>query len=187
MRPSQLVIFDRDGVLNETVSTDRGERPPWSLAELTVVPGAARALTDITAMGYRAVAATNQPDVPRGSITIETVEAINRAIRAALPQLERVYVCSHDNADECDCRKPKPGMILAALADANADADSSWMVGDRWTDVLAGQRAGVRTVLIRNKNAFAETSAGGPPTGLAPDYEIETISELALLLSRFQQ
>jgi len=82
----------------------------------------------------------------------EVVEAIHRHLREAV-DVDDVRVCYHDDADGCDCRKPKPGLLLTAARDWGVDLTSSFMIGDRWRDVEAGQRAGCATVLIQSGQA----------------------------------
>ncbi len=177
-----LLVFDRDGVLNEPVATRTGRRPPWHRGELQIIDGAAEAIAALATLGYRIVAATNQPDVPRGDLRLADLTEINQAIQAQIPALERIYVCPHDNSDACECRKPKPGMIFDALRDASADPADSWMIGDRWTDILAGKNAAVQTALVKTGAAFAPTSIGAPPPGLLADIEIVALADLVARL-----
>ena len=141
------VFFDRDGVLNEAVVRAGHPFPPASIEELRIDGAAETSLQQLRAHGFAIVVVTNQPDVARGAATREQVEAINDRLVAALP-VDAVYVCYHDNADECDCRKPKPGMLTAAARDRGIDLTRSYMVGDRWSDVAAGREARCRTVWI---------------------------------------
>jgi D-glycero-D-manno-heptose 1,7-bisphosphate phosphatase len=142
------VFLDRDGVLNEALVDNRGvPHPPSSVAELRIVEGAADACRQLREAGYALVVVTNQPDVARGTVSQATVDAINAEIRREL-EVDDIRVCFHDTADECDCRKPAPGLLLQACEDLSLDPTSSFMVGDRWVDVEAGRRAGCRTVLI---------------------------------------
>ena len=90
---------------------------------------------------------TNQPDIARGTQTRAVVDEINAAIGAALP-VDEFVVCPHDNAANCTCRKPKPGMVLEAAARHGVDLTASFLIGDRWRDIDCGAAAGVRTVLI---------------------------------------
>jgi D-glycero-D-manno-heptose 1,7-bisphosphate phosphatase len=92
------------------------------------------------------IVVTNQPEVARGRLTRRSVEEINDFLRSRIP-LDDVRVCYHDDPEGCDCRKPKPGMLLAAVRDLNISLNRSF-VGDRWRDIEAGRRAGCRTVLI---------------------------------------
>jgi D-glycero-D-manno-heptose 1,7-bisphosphate phosphatase len=139
------VFLDRDGVLNRAIVREGKPYPPGSVDELVIAPDAPRALARLKRAGYRLVVVTNQPDVARGDQWRGAVEAINAAIVAALP-IDEVRVCYHDDGDRCACRKPAPGLLLRA---PSHDLARSVMVGDRWRDVEAGKRAGVRaTVLI---------------------------------------
>jgi transaldolase len=97
--------------------------------------------------GFRLVVVTNQPDVARGIQTARGVEAIHEALRAALP-IDEFRVCYHDDVDGCGCRKPAPGMLLEAAAASDLSLQESFLVGDRWSDIDAGRRAGCRTVLV---------------------------------------
>jgi len=145
LRPA--VFLDRDGVLNEAVVREGKPYPPQSPEEVVVVPGMAGACDRMRREGFVLVVVTNQPDVARGRQTAAGVEAINAVVRSQIP-VDAVYVCPHDNADQCGCRKPKPGMLVAAARDLGIDLSRSFMVGDRWTDIAAGQGVGCRTVYI---------------------------------------
>src|SRR5580692_12883999 len=104
-------FLDRDGVLNQAVVRHGKPYPPASVEEMQILPGVRDALDRLKAAGYRLVVVTNQPDVARGLQRRETVEAINAALMARLP-IDEFRVCYHDDADACDCRKPKPGLLL---------------------------------------------------------------------------
>lgn len=165
------VFFDRDGVLNEAIVVEGVPHSPAGLAEFRLVPGAARALARLKAAGFVLVVATNQPEVRRGRISQATVEAMHARLVAELP-LDAVYVCYHDASDACECRKPKPGLLLAAAAELNLDLASSYFVGDRWRDVDAGAAAGVRTVLI--DYGYRER-----PPASEPDARVASLEEAA--------
>src|SRR5262245_66510962 len=93
------------------------------------------------------ICVTNQPEIARGGVDPAQVEAINERLAAEL-ELDEVVVCPHDDADGCDCRKPRPGMILDAAARLGLALDRSVMVGDRWRDIAAGRAAGVCTIFV---------------------------------------
>ena len=141
------VFLDRDGVINRPII--RGDRPypPGSLDELETYPDAASSLRRLQVAGYALVVVTNQPDVARGLQQAEVVHEINRELRKRV-ELTALYVCFHDDADGCQCRKPAPGLLFDAAHDLGLDLSRSFMVGDRWRDVEAGRRAGCRTVFI---------------------------------------
>ena len=162
----KAVFLDRDGVLNEAVVHDGKPVAPSSLAQLRIYPEAAPALTRLKDAGYLLIVVTNQPDVARGEVPKSTVDAINAALRAALPVLDDVCVCWHDDPDNCPCRKPKPGLLLDAAAKYHVDLSASFMVGDRWRDIDAGANAGVRTVLIDRH--WPERAPDHPPNFRVP-------------------
>lgn len=143
----RAVFFDRDGVLNLALVRDGKPIAPSRLDELTVAPEAPQCLARLRDAGFLLIVATNQPDLARGRTSKETLEQIHAVLRAAMP-LDAIYVCAHDNADRCACRKPEPGMLLDAARDFGIDLGRSFMIGDRWRDVDAGARAGCRTVLL---------------------------------------
>ena len=148
MNPVQPAVFlDRDGVLNRVFVRAGVTHPPASVQKFELLPGAADAVRRLHAEGFSLVVVTNQPDVARGTQTRDGVEAIHRCLCAELPMLQ-VLACYHDAGDDCVCRKPKPGMILEAARRWQLDVPRSFLVGDRWSDVAAGQAAGCRTILV---------------------------------------
>jgi len=140
----KAVFLDRDGVLNRAYVRDGHTHPPRSIEELVIAPDAGPALARLKAAGFRLVVVTNQPDVARGSQSRAIVEAINAALAAALP-LDEIRVCYHDDADACSCRKPAPGLLLQAPLHNLAQ---SVIIGDRWSDIEAGRRAGIRAAIL---------------------------------------
>jgi D-glycero-D-manno-heptose 1,7-bisphosphate phosphatase len=142
------VFLDRDGVINRTTVRDGTPYPPMNVKEVEILPGVREALDKLAEAGFPLLVVTNQPDVARGAQKRETVERINAYIARQLPMLTAFYVCYHDNADRCTCRKPGPGMLLQAAAEHGIDLRSSFMIGDRWSDVVAGAAAGCKTFLF---------------------------------------
>lgn len=157
--PRRGVFLDRDGVLNRARIRDGRPYPPRDVSEAELLPDALAACRQLKAAGAVLVVVTNQPEVRRGTAEAESVHAINAWLRAHLP-VDDIGVCLHDDADHCDCRKPKPGLLVQAAADHGLDLPSSIMVGDRWRDVGAGQQAGCRTVFI-DRN-YAERQPESP-------------------------
>ena len=144
---NRVVFLDRDGVINSAVMRNGMPYPPASVAETRIVSEAPQALARLKVAGFRLAVITNQPDVARGTQTRETVEAINAFLASELP-LDHFEVCYHDEADACNCRKPKPGLIYRASQILGVDASGGFVVGDRWRDIEAGRAAGCRTVWI---------------------------------------
>ena len=160
------IFFDRDGVLNEAVVRDGKPYPPANLAELIIPEDAQVSLTALKVLGFRLIAVTNQPDVARGATTQNQVAAINAELMQVLP-LDDIRVCYHDDADQCACRKPLPGLLTAAAAAYAIDLSQSFMIGDRWKDVAAGQAAGCKTVWLDKSYAErAPTTADYVTTNL---------------------
>jgi D-glycero-D-manno-heptose 1,7-bisphosphate phosphatase len=173
------VFLDRDGVVNEVVEGPGGEAAgPVRPEDLVVPPDAAPAVARLRAAGYALVLVTNQPDIARGNATAFDVDAINTRLVQELG-LDAAYVCPHDNDAACDCRKPRPGMLLAAARDLGIDLGASWLVGDRWVDIGAAAAAGVRSILLDRAYSWKATSSGGPPDGLAPTIRVATLAEAA--------
>lgn len=158
-RPLTPAVFlDRDGVVNEAVVRDGRPHPPASADELRLDPAAADVVRRLRANGFQIVVVTNQPDVARGTTTLGAVGEINERIRASVNP-DALYTCFHDTADDCACRKPKPGMLLSAADQLGLDLARSYMVGDRWSDIEAGRRAGCRTVWL--ERAYEERAPIG--------------------------
>jgi D-glycero-D-manno-heptose 1,7-bisphosphate phosphatase len=141
------VFLDRDGVLNEAIVRDGKPFPPCDLSEFVITRGARAALEMLKHEGLMLIVVTNQPDIARGKASRADVDKINARLADMLP-LDAIEVCEHDDKEQCDCRKPKPGMILRAQGKLCLDLARSFMVGDRWRDIEAGRRAGCRTILI---------------------------------------
>ncbi|HTX59243.1 MAG TPA: HAD-IIIA family hydrolase [Verrucomicrobiae bacterium] len=152
----RAVFFDRDGVLNEAPVRDGVPHPPASLAALRFVDGAEAAVRAVHEAGFLALVVTNQPDVARGTASRTSVEAIDEAVAQRL-RLDGVYACFHDDADACECRKPKPGLLLRAADEWKLDLAASYLIGDRVKDVACGRAAGCTTIFI--DRGYAETTA----------------------------
>ncbi len=142
----RAVFLDRDGVLNE--SPVRGGKPyaPTMLAEFKLLPGVPEALAQLRKAGFLNVVVTNQPDISNKAKR-EDVEAIHAWLLKNLP-IDAVKVCIHDDSAGCECRKPKPGMLLEAAKELGIDLAASFMVGDRWRDVAAAHAAGCQALFI---------------------------------------
>jgi D-glycero-D-manno-heptose 1,7-bisphosphate phosphatase len=141
------VFLDRDGVLNEAFVRDGVPAPPRSAAEFRLLPGVADACADLKQAGFALVVVTNQPDIARGTQTRAEVDRMHERLRSLVP-VDEVCVCPHDDADACGCRKPQPGMLLAAAERLGLDLARSACVGDRWRDVEAARRAGVTAIYV---------------------------------------
>lgn len=146
--PSKPAVFlDRDGTLNVSVGyvnhADRFELFPWTIDAIRLIRDE----------GYLAVMVTNQSGIGRGFFPAELVDSIHGRFRSQLEAagagLDGIYVCPHVSSEDCDCRKPAPGMLRQASSELDIDLERSWMVGDTVTDLQAGWAAGTRAALVR--------------------------------------
>lgn len=162
LKNKQKAIFlDRDGTINKYVGFLR------NINDFELIDGVAEAIRKINESGYLAVVVTNQPVIARGEVSFEELEEIHNKMETLLGKegayLDAIYYCPHhphkgyegerpELKIDCDCRKPKPGMLLKAAADFNIDLSRSWMVGDGENDIQAGINAGCKTALLSNGN-----------------------------------
>jgi D-glycero-D-manno-heptose 1,7-bisphosphate phosphatase len=141
------IFIDRDGVINEN-------RPDYvkNWDEFRFLAGSREAIAALTKAGHRIVVCTNQAGVAQGLISTDTMEDIHRRMLAAIEEvggvIEKVYACTHSKTADCDCRKPRPGMLLRASRELDLDMSDAVFIGDSITDMQAGSAAGVRTMLV---------------------------------------
>ena len=143
----KAVFLDRDGVINFCRVVEGKPYPPTGPETFELIPQSIEACERLKNAGFVLVVVTNQPDVGRGTQQIEVLDEMHDIVRARLP-VDAIYVCTHGGDDQCDCRKPKPGMLTQAAKDLGIDLKASYMVGDRWRDVDCGYAAGCQTIFI---------------------------------------
>ena len=161
MAPRPAVFLDRDGTLNVQLVRDGKPYAPDRLEDFRLYEGVPEGCRMLKAAGYALVVVTNQPEVGRGTIAAETIEAMHARLKALVPEIDRVEACFDSGRGEiCRRRKPEPGMVFDAAKALGIDLARSWMVGDRWRDVDCGKRAGLRTVFI--DFGYAEDLASQP-------------------------
>ena len=158
--PKRAVFLDRDGVINRSIVRGGKPYPPSSPEDVEILPGVSEALTRLKEAGFLLICVTNQPDVARGTQKRETVETIHEFLLESLC-LDEILVCYHDDDDQCVCRKPLPGMLLDAAQRYSTNLEESFMVGDRWRDIEAGQNAGCKTIFI--EYGYEEKGPLNPP------------------------
>lgn len=160
MYPS--IFLDRDGVLIENRSDYVRD---WS--QVKIIPEAIRALSLAPIKKYKVVIVTNQSAVGRGLLLLETAQDINqrliRLIRDHGGQIDGVYMCPHQPEAGCFCRKPQPGLLLQAAKDLSLDLKRSWMIGDAWSDVQAGEAAGTQGTILLRTGRGIEQLLQAPP------------------------
>jgi len=141
---NKAIFLDADGVLNKAIIKNNKPAAPTSLAQLDIPAEVKPSLDKLKAAGYLLICVTNKPDIERGLMTQEDVNSIYDKIRHDLP-LDDVFICYKENSA---CYKPNPGLLLEAADKYAIDLNLSYMIGDRWSDVKAGQNAGCKTIWI---------------------------------------
>ena len=161
------IILDRDGVIIE--NRDNYVRN-W--ADVKVYPQALRALADAKCSDYKIVIITNQAGVGKGIIPLQTATEINQrlvhVIEKAGGRVDGLYMCPHTPQDECECRKPRPGMILQAERELALDLSHSWMIGDALSDLQAGRAAGVGHLVLVSTGRGARQAQLAESANLGP-------------------
>ena len=157
----KAVFLDRDGVINELIYyPEQGVvDSPFTVEQLRLLPGVGVAINNFHEMGYKVILASNQPSIAKGYLSEETFDRIRRKMKEDLAKdgasLDGEYYCFHHPEAKidrlktnCECKKPKPGLLLQAAKEMDVDLSQSWMIGDGLTDVKAGKDAGCRTILL---------------------------------------
>lgn len=157
----RAVFLDRDGVINELIYyQEQGIiDSPFTVEQFKLLPGAGEAINKLHDMGYKVILISNQPGIAKGHMSQETFDQIRKIMTEELGKSQAFfdgeYYCLHHPEAKverlktnCECRKPRPGLLLKASAEMDIDLSRSWMVGDGLTDVKAGNSAGVKTILL---------------------------------------
>ena len=157
----RAAFLDRDGVLNASITNQGIPIPPRCVEEVVILEGVEEAVKLLKLHDFLPVVVSNQPDVARGITSTLKISEINAYIGEKL-DIQHFYVCFHDNEDLCPCRKPLPGLIKSAATQLNLSIPKRVLVGDRWSDIEAGQRAGCKTFFI--DYSYPETQPKNPFT-----------------------
>lgn len=170
------VFFDRDGVLVTTEVVDGVPIAENNPDQINFMPGAIQLCQRLHKAEVQTFLITNQPDIARGKVSHESVNTINRIVKETC-DLTDIAVCPHDDVDNCNCRKPQPGMILSLASRFGIDLQKSIVVGDRWRDIEAGNSAGCRTIFIDYK--YGEKHASDPT------HIVSSVEQVGLLLETY--
>jgi D-glycero-D-manno-heptose 1,7-bisphosphate phosphatase len=151
----RAIFLDRDGVICENRSDHVKSWP-----EFRFLPGAKRSIAALSRLGLPIIVITNQAVIGRKMATVSTIEDIHQRMVAELAahggRIDRVIYCPHRPEDKCDCRKPKPGMLLQAAQEMDIDLSHSYMIGDAATDLIAAQEVGCKTFLVLTGRGFQQ-------------------------------
>ena len=143
----KAIFLDRDGVINSSILINGKPYAPTKLSDLVILPGVIDSLSRFKSHQYLNVVVTNQPDLSTGKQKKECLEKIHNYLYAHC-QIDLIKVCAHTAVNRCECRKPGIGMILEAARELEINLVESFMIGDRWSDVEAGQRAGCKEIFF---------------------------------------
>lgn len=142
------LIFDRDGIINKAILRDGKPTPPRSFCEFEFNEGFEYLYRHAINRKYRMFVATNQPDICRGLTTRSFVDGLHQRILSRFDKIEEIAMCDHDNFHNCDCRKPKPGLLLYLKKKYSLAMDKTFFIGDRSSDIMCGKQALSKTIFV---------------------------------------
>ena len=155
IKKNKAIFLDRDGVLNK-----KREDYVKSVKELEIFPNIAEEISKLKMKGFLIIVITNQSVINRQIITIKELEEIHLTIQKFLKKnetcIDKFYFCPHRPDENCECRKPNPGLIKQAINEFSIDASKSWMIGDSKTDIQAGEKAGCKTIFLKQNDSFTK-------------------------------
>ena len=176
MSLGRAVFFDRDGTLVVSSLIDGVPVPCHDINLLKYLDDAPSICIWLKRSGIKTFLVTNQPDIARGRVSIEDVEKINSRILQDC-QLTDIAMCIHDDKDNCNCRKPKSGMLRSLSREHNIDLLNSLMIGDRSKDISAGFDAGCKTIFL--DHGYGETSR------VCPNHSVRSLKDMIQLIANF--
>jgi D-glycero-D-manno-heptose 1,7-bisphosphate phosphatase len=190
---NKAVFLDRDGVINELIYYEEMGiiDSPFTTEQFKLFPDAGKAIKKLKKLGFTIVVVSNQPGIAKNTFSMETFDKIRKKMKRELKKqgttVDAEYYCFHHPYGKikkytqiCDCRKPKPGLLMQAAKDHNIDLSNSWMVGDGITDIQAGQAAGCKTILIgRMKCDFCKMMQD---VKVQPNYIAPNLYKAALII-----
>ena len=175
MKRNYALFLDRDGVVNYSVIKDNKPFAPLSISELKIIPEIKGVISFAKNKGMKIFVITNQPDVSRGLVAKDVIEEINNKIKSSL-DIDKIFTCYHDNEDNCECRKPKPGAFIALSKIYGIDLSKSIMIGDRAKDIEAAKNANCASIFIDyNYNEIAPVEQ---------NYTVKSVGNLLKVLEK---
>ncbi len=192
-RRKKAVFLDRDGVVNPSVGFDKFGKTesPLRLEDFRLFPWTSKAIKKINRLDLLTIIVTNQPAIAKGKMSHSDLRDIHKKLLSESVEngycIDEIFVCLHHPDPkqvvykallaDCDCRKPKPGMLLQAAQEFNIDLAQSWTIGDSWRDIEAGQAVGCRTILVRN-------DIDNRGKKIEADFTAENLLEAAYIIER---
>lgn len=165
----KTIFFDRDGIINEVIPRDSYYHSPRELKDFHLRPEFYNLYRSLEPYHLTLLVVSNQPDIARGLLSLQTLEMMNAKMRAYFNFLDIRY-CVHDDTDQCVCRKPKPGMVLDLMNLYGILPSESVMIGDSWKDMAAGKSAGLKTILLVTAYNQAES--------VVSDYRVKYLDKI---------
>jgi histidinol-phosphate phosphatase family protein len=155
IKQNKAIFLDRDGVINK-----KRDDYVKSINELEIFPDIGEGILNLKKMGFLIIVITNQSIINRKIIAVEELEKIHLSIQNNLKEnscnIDRFYFCPHTPNENCNCRKPKSGLLLQAITDFSINSSKSWMIGDCLTDIQAGEKVGCKTILLKDNMSFSD-------------------------------
>lgn len=171
----EAIFFDRDGTLNRSIIVNNKSHAPTRFQDFQIFPEAIEITNKLRQQGFVVLVITNQPTISTGVLPLSELEKMNSHVLKVL-EVDGVYYCPHTDIASCDCRKPKPGMLIAAAEEHGIDLSISFVVGDTWRDIVAGQAAGCKTILLRRSWSEEEKCK--------PDITIDKLTQVLDIISQ---
>lgn len=147
MKKNKAFFFDRDGILNKAIMKDNKPFSPRSIKELVLNLELVEFIEKLKEKEFKIIIITNQPDIKYGKLNRYTLNIINSVIKKKF-LIDDILICDHGKYENCECRKPKPGLLKKASEKWNIDLNKSYLIGDRWKDIEAGTIMGCNTIFI---------------------------------------
>lgn len=194
----RAVFLDRDGVIVSHPNEDAESRFIYKKEHVQIPSGVSASLKKLKTEGYLLLVISNQSVIAEGISTPEEVDRVNEFINSKLGGLiDKFYYCPHHPTGhgeipesakkfitDCDCRKPEPGLLLAAAKDFSIDLKESWLIGDMISDIVAGKRAGCKTILVESPHSGKIITASRPfDTNIKPDYFVKNLAKAASIIA----
>lgn len=158
----RAIFLDRDGVINHVILKAGKPYSPKTVDQVRIYSDVEESLEKLKKLKFEIIIVTNQPEISRGNLTINEVSKIHDYITSKVGELN-FFVCPHDDQNNCSCRKPKPGLLLNASTELDVEVKKSFMIGDRWRDIEAGNNAGCLESFFINRH-YREKLPSNPYT-----------------------